>query len=130
MMGADHAYAEVLACLDDYFDGLYRCDAALLERVFHPEARYVGAPEGALVFRSMAEYLPIVAGRVSGEQRREARADRVEAIEFAGPHVAMARVRCRIGPRFFTDFLSMIKDDGRWRIVAKVFHTEIQAEGE
>lgn len=129
-MVADQAYAEVLACLKDYFDGLYRCDAALLERVFHPGALYVGAPEGALVLRSMAEYLPMVAGRVSGEQRGEARADRVDAIEFAGPLVAMARVRCRIGPRFFTDLLSMIKDDGRWKIVAKVFHTEIKAEEE
>ncbi|MFF3691402.1 nuclear transport factor 2 family protein [Streptomyces sp. NPDC002187] len=46
------------------------------------------------------------------------------SIEFAGPVTAMARVECKIGPRLFTDFLTLVMVAGRWQIVAKVFHYE------
>lgn len=38
---------------------------------------------------------------------------------------ALARVECAIGPKFFTDLLTFIKLDGRWQIIAKVFHYEL-----
>jgi 4-oxalocrotonate tautomerase len=37
-----------------------------------------------------------------------------------------ARVECAVRPRFFTDFLTFVKLDGRWQIVAKVFHYDIR----
>ncbi|MES2942024.1 MAG: nuclear transport factor 2 family protein, partial [Pseudomonadota bacterium] len=29
-----------------------------------------------------------------------------------------------IAPKFFSDFLTLIKLDGRWQIITKVFHYE------
>jgi Putative lumazine-binding len=31
-------------------------------------------------------------------------------------------LRCAIGPRLFTDFLTLIRLDGRWQVISKVFH--------
>ena len=44
--------------------------------------------------------------------------------EFAGPVTALVRLHCAIGPRYFTDLLTLIHLDGRWQIIAKVFHYE------
>jgi hypothetical protein len=51
-------------------------------------------------------------------------------MEFAGENTARARVRCSIGNKDFVDFLSLIREDTQWKIVAKVFQiTERQIEG-
>jgi 4-oxalocrotonate tautomerase len=121
-----NAYAEVAGVLSTYFDGLYHSDTKRLARVFHPRAHYVCASEGTLTYRTMEEYLPIVDARPSPASRGEARADSVVSIEFAGPVTAFARVNCAIGPKYFTDLLTLIRLDGRWQIISKVFHFEVR----
>lgn len=128
---ADSAMAldEVRDLLDRYFDGLYHSDAGLLATVFHSAAVYATATEGTLTRLSMPEYLRIVAMRESPATRGEARTDMIESIVFAGPVTALARVRCSIGPRRFTDLLSLVRVEGRWQIIAKVFHFDLDPEG-
>jgi hypothetical protein len=121
----DPRYAAVVEVLSDYFDGLYLSDTEILSQVFHPDARYVCATEAPLVNLGMDAYLPIVAARPSPASRGEPRRDRIAGIEFAGPTTAFARVNCAIGPKYFTDFLTLILVDGRWRIIAKVFHFDL-----
>ena len=62
---------------------------------------------------TMGEYFPVVDRRPSPASRGEARRDRIVSIEFAGPVTAFARVECAIGPKFFTDLLTLIRVDGR-----------------
>ena len=130
----DDRYATVVAVLQTYFDGLYHSDTGRLGQVFHPRAHYVTATEGAAdgpgpLQLTMEEYFPIVAARPSPAGRGEARHDRIVSLEFAGPVTAFARVECAIGAKFFTDFLTMIFVDGRWQIIAKVFHYDMREEG-
>ena len=124
-MNGERDFADVSAVLAEYFDGLHHSDTTRLARVFHPHAQYFTATEGTLLHLDMAHYLPIVDARPSPASRAEARTDRILAIEFAGPVTAFARVRCSIAPRHFTDFLTLVKLEGAWRIVAKVFHFEL-----
>lgn len=119
-------YAALAAVLTDYFDGLYHSDVARLQRVFHPRATYSCATDGSLLQLDMPRYFAVVAKRESPASRGEARRDRILSIEFAGPVTALARVECAIGPKFFTDLLTFIKLDGRWQIIAKVFHYDLQ----
>ncbi len=119
------ALHEVRDLLGRYFDGLYRSDSELLASVFHPAAVYATATEEPFVRLSMAEYLPIVAGRESPASRGEVRTDAIESIEFAGPTTALARVQCSIGPKQFTDLLSLVRVGARWQIIAKVFHFDV-----
>lgn len=51
--------------------------------------------------------------------------DLIEFIQFAGPAAALARVRCAIGRKHFTDLLTLVLVEGRWRIISKVFHYDI-----
>ena len=123
---ADRAAAEaILAALQLYFDGLHHSDTQLLERAFHPEAIYASATGGDLVHLTMDEYFPMVDARPSPASRGEARTDRVMSIDLAGPVTAIARVECSIGPKHFTDLLTLVHVDGRWQIIAKVFHFDL-----
>ena len=121
-------FAEIAAVLADYFDGLYFSDSDRLGRAFHPDAQYVCASDGTLTRLSMAEYFPIVRVRPSPACRSEPRADRIVSIEFAGPVTAFVRAECAIGPKRFTDLLTLIRLDDEWRIIAKVFHFDLIKE--
>mgnify|MGYP002713106127 FL=1 len=115
-------FSDVAAALSLYFDGLYHSKTELLRTMFHREAIYVCADKEPLIYRTMADYFAIVDKRPSPASRNEARRDRILSIEFAGPNTALARVNCAIGDSYFTDLLSLIHVDGRWQIIAKVFH--------
>ena len=122
----DPRFDEMTAVLKDYFDGLYNSDTKILSRVFHAEAHYFCATDGKLLHLDMGEYFPVVDKRPSPASKGEVRADRIISIEFAGPVTAFARVECVVRPRFFTDLLTFVKLDGRWQIVAKVFHYDLR----
>lgn len=119
-------HAAIESTLRLYFDGLHHSDTARLARAFHPAAIYASATEGPLVHLTMAEYFPVVDRRPSPASRGERRTDRVLSIELAGPVTAHARVECAIGPKHFTDLLTLVRVDGRWQIIAKVFHFELE----
>lgn len=119
------SYAAVIAVLSDYFDGLYDSDTKRLRRVFHPLAYYTCATAEPMLHMGMPEYFALVDKRASPASRGEARTDNILSIEFAGPVTAFARLECSIGPRFCTDLLTLILVDGRWQIIAKVFHYDL-----
>ncbi len=114
------------AVLSRYFDGLYHSDTAILKEVFHPLAHYVCATGDELVHKTMDAYFPIVDARPAPASRGETRVDEIVSIAFAGPVTAVARVRCAIGEKLFTDILTLIRLDGRWQIISKVFHYDLQ----
>ena len=115
------AFAAVTDVLETYFDGLYHADTDRLANAFHPKAIYATADETPLLYRTMGEYFPVVAKRVSPASRDEPRRDVIDSIEFAGENTAFARVRCSIGTKDFIDFLTLVRTDGAWRIMAKIF---------
>lgn len=124
----DRAVVEAIgATLQLYFDGLYQSDIERLAQAFHPQAIYASATGGTFVHMTMAEYFPMVDTRPSPSSRGEPRTDRVVSIDFAGPVTALARVACSIGPKYFTDLLTLVHVDGRWQIIAKVFHFDLEA---
>ena len=114
-------FAVVTEVLETYFDGLYHADIERLGIAFHPKAIYATADETPLLYRTMDEYFPLVAKRVSPASRDEPRRDVIESIEFGGENTAFARVGCSIGTKDFIDFLTLVRTDGAWRIMAKIF---------
>jgi len=115
------AFTDVQQVIQIYLDALYECDLEKLDRAFHPNAIYATADEPEFLHRTMEQYFPVVAARVSPASRGEVRKDAIDGIEFAGKNTAFARVRCSIGTRDFVDFLTFVKTNNQWRIIAKVF---------
>jgi len=120
----DHNYQAIVEVLERYYDGLYKCDTGLLATVFHPQARYATASEGRLLHLDMPSYFSIVENRTSPQSRGETPCFDIESIEFGGPVTAFARMRCFMLSNAYTDFLSFLRVDENWQIIAKVFHVE------
>ncbi len=119
------ASADISQLMQRYFDGLYLSDSAGLESVFHPRAHYVCATGSELVYLTLSDYLALVAARPSPASRNEPRQDKIVSLEFAGPNTAAVRAHCAIGNKYFTDLLTLIRIEGNWRIISKVFHYEL-----
>jgi hypothetical protein len=64
----------------------------------------------------------MVEGRKSAKANGSERRDRIVSIDFSGPGTAFAKVECQIPPRYFTDYLTLLKTDGRWQVISKSFH--------
>jgi hypothetical protein len=115
---------ELLALLQRYFDGLYRGDVDLLASVFHPQARLYGEVNGKVLLRDVEPYLEVVATRASPQSLGEAQRMQVAALRIDGS-VALATARCEMLGFNYLDQLSLLKDEGRWAIVAKLYtHVE------
>lgn len=119
-------FVDIAAVLQDYFDGLYHGDTARLRRVFHPQAVYACATDGTALVLRMDEYFPIVDARPAPATCGDARTDRILSIEFVGPVTALAKLECSVRPKHFSDLLTLIRLDGRWQVISKVFHYEIE----
>jgi hypothetical protein len=112
--------------LQTYFDGLYEGDTAKLAAAFHPEAHLFSVTDGKLDDLPRQSWFGLVGSRPSAASRGLARHDWVVHIDRSGPNTAFAKVQCQIPPRYFTDYLTLVKLDSGWCIISKTFHTVTQ----
>ncbi|EWH11776.1 hypothetical protein DS2_03095 [Catenovulum agarivorans DS-2] len=124
----DSAQPAIKQVLQIYFDALYHSDVGLLNQVFHPQAKYVTASSGELINLAMPDYFSIVEQRISPASKQQTRTDKILQIDVVSDCTALAKVQCSIAPKHFVDLLSLIKLDGRWQIISKVFHYQIDKE--
>lgn len=108
--------------LRDYLDGLYNCDVELLRQVFHPAALYATAAGGETLIMDIPTYLDVVARRDPPARTLEMRREHILLIDLIGPETAMVKLTCHLFRKDYVDLLSFIHVDGRWKIIAKVFH--------
>jgi Putative lumazine-binding len=125
MSAAD--FAAIHSVLQLYFDGLYHSDTRRLAQVFHPQALYATAVGDEPIVWRMDEYFPVVDARPAPAASGQTRTDRVLSIELIGPVTALAKLQCSIGPKHFTDLLTLIHVDGRWQVISKVFHYDVSS---
>jgi hypothetical protein len=116
---ADRAALE--ATLQTYFDGLYEGDADKLASVFHPASSLTWEVDGERRELSLPDWLAMVRNRPSGKASGLARDDAILLLDQSGPGTAFAKVKCQLPPRYFTDYLNLLKVDGRWQVVQKIY---------
>jgi hypothetical protein len=64
--------------------------------------------------------------RGSPQTKGMARDDAILLVDQSGPTTAFVKVKCHIHPRHITDYLSLLKVDGRWVVAQKVFATVVR----
>ena len=115
--------AAIGAVIQTYLDGLYEGDAVKLAEAFHPASALTSEDGGRLVVMPRDTWLEWVRKRPAPKAQGLSRHDEVLSVDQASPTTAFVKLRCAIPPRFFTDYLSMLKIDGRWQVAQKVFAT-------
>jgi len=115
---------EIEAVVQTYLDGLYEGDVDKLAAAFHPTSSLTYEENGVLTPLPRDRWLEAVRERPSPKARGLARHDRILQIDQASPTAAFVKLECAIPPRYFTDYLSLLKVEGRWQVAQKVFATE------
>jgi len=116
--------AALEATLQTYFDGLYEGNADKLASVFHPTSSLTWEVDGERRELSRDAWLEAVRNRPSGKAAGLARDDAILLLDQSGPRTAFAKVKCQLPPRYFTDYLNLLRIDGRWQIVQKIYAVE------
>jgi len=112
--------------IQTYFDGLYEGDAAKLASIFHETSALTYEQDGQLVVLPLAQWLQAVRERPSPQAKGLARDDAILLIDQSGPTTALVKVKCQMPPRYFTDYLNLLKVGGQWLVAQKVFATVVK----
>lgn len=112
---------EIERTIQTYFDGLYDGDADKLASVFHETSALTWEQDGKVSVLPRDAWLDAVRQRPSGRSRNLARDDSILWLDQSGPTTAFVKVKCQLPPRYFHDYLNLLKINGRWLIVQKVY---------
>lgn len=111
----------IVTLLDNYFELMHSQDMSLFDSVFHENCSLFGVPEGALSVRSSAVYKEQMLNRESPASKGEARRDEILFVDQLNDSLAIARVQLEMMGGVMQDYLSLIKIDGQWFIIAKTW---------
>ena len=117
--GATKDQADIRAAIDNYFKGHATGDGSHFAKVFHPDSKlfWVGT-DGTLMQRTSADYIKGASGKPAADEAQRKR--RIESIDVAG-NAAMVKVVLDYPATTFTDYMSMLKINGEWKIVNKTY---------
>ncbi|HEU5297679.1 MAG TPA: nuclear transport factor 2 family protein [Burkholderiaceae bacterium] len=110
-----------------YLDGLYEGDADKLASVFHDTSALTYEQDGKLVVLPREQWLKWVRERPKPKDKGLPRDDVILMVDQSGPTTAFVKVKCQIPPRYFTDYLNLLKIDGRWVVAQKIFATVVKS---
>ncbi|WP_290923652.1 nuclear transport factor 2 family protein [Halodesulfovibrio sp.] len=115
---------EIIEFLETYFIMLYEGDAETMEKVFHEGAHISFVDNGEVTIAGRDVLKQRIASRTSSKDAGVPREDNILSIDFINKDYAMVKVNLVIVDRLFTDYLSLIKNNGEWIIVSKTFYSE------
>jgi Putative lumazine-binding len=116
----------IKATVQTYLDGLYEGDAGKIGQAFHEVSHLYSSADGKVADLPRDVWLEGVRNRPSPKSQNLGRHDRIVSIDMSGPQTAFVKVECAVPPRFFTDYLTLLNVGGQWRVVSKVFHTDVR----
>lgn len=119
--------AAVRQAVQYYFDGGKHRDSVALRKAFHPDARMLFARDGKLVVVPIGEYIALVAENALKPGEVDPTRRRVTSVDVTRD-AAMAIVELERPDAVVTDYMSLLKVDGRWLIVNKIFARETRQE--
>ncbi|HXE58997.1 MAG TPA: nuclear transport factor 2 family protein [Gemmatimonadales bacterium] len=111
--------AAIRQTIQYYFDGGTRADSATLAKAFHPEARMLFVREGTLAVVPVGEYIARV-GSGKPAPADDPTRKRIVSIDVTGD-AAVARLEITRPGQTITDYMSLLKVGGEWKIVNKIF---------
>jgi hypothetical protein len=109
-------YEAIVGILNDYFDGLFEGDVEKLRSIFHDDAWL----KGNNYRKSLNEWLEAVANRPIPRDEGMEYNFNIQSLEIIGDQ-AMAKVDTPLLAAHFIDFLGLLKEDGQWKIVNKMY---------
>ena len=115
-----HEFESLMSLVQNYCDGLYHGDISTLRAIFHSDV-FLKAPG---LRRSLEQWLDAVASRPVPVQQGQPYGFKLLSIEVI-KNQAMVKLECPLFDHFYVDYLGLLKENGRWLIVNKMY-TDLQ----
>ena len=113
--------AAVRAALEHYLLGHATGDGAHHAMVFHPESKLFWIRGDTLNTRTSAEYIAGAPGAPAADEDQRRR--EITMVDVTGD-AAVAKIVLDYPDALLTDYMSLLKVDGEWKIVNKIFTME------
>ncbi len=113
--------AGVRAALEAYLEGHATGQAEPFRRAFQPEARMLFLRDGKFVKTEIADFIARAPGKPAADESQRKRT--IDFIDISGD-AAIARLTLDYPDVKFVDYMTLLKVDGQWRIVSKVFDAD------
>jgi hypothetical protein len=117
--------AAVRQALDYYIQGHATGQGEHFRKAFHTDAKLFAVRDGKYWQLTSEEYIARAAGKPADDEAQRKRS--IEAIDITG-NAAVAKIVLDYPQVKFTDYMSLLKIDGQWRIVNKTFYAEPKAK--
>lgn len=114
-------YEAVERVVKAFVTGLHEGDVVRVQAQFAKDAVVNGCYEGECIRQDLHGYLGVVKRNPPPVLLGEDADMHLTGVEVSGG-VAMVRVRYLYEALFFTDHLSLLRIDGEWKIVSRLFH--------
>jgi Putative lumazine-binding len=112
------------APIQNYFMAQKTGDAQYLLKAFSPDAKIIGHINGVLSNLTLTEFAARFSGKPADDEAQRKR--EFEILSVSG-NAAVIKVSLDYPKIKFTDYMSLLKLDGEWKIVNKSYHSEAKA---
>ncbi len=117
----DQDEAGVRQAIEYYFQGHATGNGEHHKKAFHTEAKLFWIRDGQFTQRTSAEYIAGSSGKPAADEAQRKRS--ITMIDITG-NAAVAKVVLDYPQARFTDYMSLLKINGEWKIVNKTFVVE------
>lgn len=107
--------------LENYLKGHATGDGEYMKKAFHTDGQLIFIRDGKYTTRSFADYIAGMSGKPAVDERMRKRW--IESVEVVG-NAAFAKIILDYPTAKFTDYMSLLKIDGEWKIVNKTFYAQ------
>ena len=115
----------VRATLEHYIQGHATGDGAHMRLAFNPAGRLFWSNADTLATRTVEEYIAGMPGKPAPDEATGVRKRRIEMIDVTG-NAAVAKISLDYPDVYFVDYMSLLKTNGEWRIINKIFMREMK----
>jgi hypothetical protein len=115
----------VRQAIEHYFRGHATGQGEHFRKVFHTDSKLFAVREGKFWQLTSEEYIARAPGKAPDDEAKRKRT--VESVDVTG-NAAVAKVVLDYPNVKFTDYMSLLKIDGEWKIVNKTFYAEQKAK--
>ena len=107
----------------NYLDACYESNVEKFRQVLHSSINlYKNDGAGGLMTIPFEGFIEIIESSYkSSPTPNFPKQDEIVSIDYSDDDTAVARVKVRVGKIMFSDILSLLRLDGKWMIVSKVF---------
>ena len=107
--------------LENYIQGHATGNGDFMRKAFHTEAKVMAFRDGKMMNMTSEEFASRFTGKPAPDEAQRKR--RIESVEITG-NAGVGKIVLDYPTVTYTDYMSLLKVDGEWKIVNKVFYAE------